>query len=357
MYSFEEKARKVHGDKYDYSKVKYVNLLTKVEIICPEHGSFWQVPKNHLAGRGCPHKDCVRKKLEATNLERYGVARPLQAKEVHDRVIETNMRVYGVRNPSMAKAVSDKRIATCREKYGVDYSLQASEVTEKRKATNRLLYGGDSPFSSPDVRRKALSTIIARYGVTNVMCISSFQIASSQTNMERRGVPYASQSIDVIAKINATKRRNGTFATSKSEVKLHHILIEMFGSDDVLHNYNGDSRYPFAVDFYVKSLDCFVELNAHWTHGHYFFDKDLDGDKLVVWQEKAEYSNFYQNAVHVWTDADVRKREMARRNNLNYVVFWDNKLRDFEMWRDAGCPSSHDWEREYQWFYEREGLE
>ena len=51
---FIEKARKVHGDKYDYSKVEYVNSSTKVCIICPEHGEFWQRPANHLCGQGCP---------------------------------------------------------------------------------------------------------------------------------------------------------------------------------------------------------------------------------------------------------------------------------------------------------------
>ena len=47
-------ARCVHGDKYDYSKVEYINANTKVCIICPEHGEFWQTPHSHLNGRGCP---------------------------------------------------------------------------------------------------------------------------------------------------------------------------------------------------------------------------------------------------------------------------------------------------------------
>lgn len=51
--SFIEEARKVHGDKYDYSKVEYVNNKTKVCIICPVHGEFWQVPSSHLKGCGC----------------------------------------------------------------------------------------------------------------------------------------------------------------------------------------------------------------------------------------------------------------------------------------------------------------
>ena len=52
--SFIEKARKVHGNKYNYSKVEYVTNKKKVCIICPEHGEFWQDPHNHLKGRGCP---------------------------------------------------------------------------------------------------------------------------------------------------------------------------------------------------------------------------------------------------------------------------------------------------------------
>lgn len=50
---FIEKARKVHGDKYDYSNVEYVNSNTKVRIICTQHGEFLQKPNDHLSGKGC----------------------------------------------------------------------------------------------------------------------------------------------------------------------------------------------------------------------------------------------------------------------------------------------------------------
>jgi hypothetical protein len=50
---FIEKARKIHDDKYDYSKVEYINARTKVCIVCPEHGEFWQTPNKHLNGQGC----------------------------------------------------------------------------------------------------------------------------------------------------------------------------------------------------------------------------------------------------------------------------------------------------------------
>lgn len=51
---FIEEARKVHGDKYNYDKVNYVDSKTKVIIHCPEHGDFEQAPSNHLQKQGCP---------------------------------------------------------------------------------------------------------------------------------------------------------------------------------------------------------------------------------------------------------------------------------------------------------------
>lgn len=49
-----EKAKRLHLDTYDYSNVTYVNTDTKVEIICPVHGSFWQTPYHHINRKlGC----------------------------------------------------------------------------------------------------------------------------------------------------------------------------------------------------------------------------------------------------------------------------------------------------------------
>ena len=51
---FIRKVRKIHRDFYNYSKVDYKGAHIKVEIICPIHGSFWQKPNNHLNGQICP---------------------------------------------------------------------------------------------------------------------------------------------------------------------------------------------------------------------------------------------------------------------------------------------------------------
>lgn len=60
---FIEEAQKIHGNKYDYSKVKYNGNHNKIRIICPIHGEFWQTPRSHLKGCGCP-------KCKSSHLER-----------------------------------------------------------------------------------------------------------------------------------------------------------------------------------------------------------------------------------------------------------------------------------------------
>lgn len=51
---FINNAKKIHGDKYDYSNVNYIIYKIKVDIICPIHGKFNQSPNGHLQGHGCP---------------------------------------------------------------------------------------------------------------------------------------------------------------------------------------------------------------------------------------------------------------------------------------------------------------
>jgi hypothetical protein len=52
--SFIDKAINIHGDRYDYSRVKYISSQTPILIVCKQHGAFPQRPSSHLSGRNCP---------------------------------------------------------------------------------------------------------------------------------------------------------------------------------------------------------------------------------------------------------------------------------------------------------------
>lgn len=62
---FIAKAVTIHGGKYDYSEVEYVNNNTPVRIICKKHGAFYQRPANHLNSNGCPYCSGVRMNLQS----------------------------------------------------------------------------------------------------------------------------------------------------------------------------------------------------------------------------------------------------------------------------------------------------
>lgn len=63
--NFIKRSKEIHANKYDYSKTNYINSATNVIIICKEHGEFLQKPNKHLMGRGCPK--CSNIKIKKSN--------------------------------------------------------------------------------------------------------------------------------------------------------------------------------------------------------------------------------------------------------------------------------------------------
>lgn len=94
--SFIEKSRKIHGDKYDYSKVNYKGYKTPVEIICPIHGSFWMKPFVHLQPayqQGCPKCGIEKRVKERTGNKDEFIAKSnalYNFKYNYDKVVYVN---------------------------------------------------------------------------------------------------------------------------------------------------------------------------------------------------------------------------------------------------------------------------
>ncbi len=295
--TFLERARCVHGDKYDYSNVVYVNKDTKVAIICPEHGLFYQTPHNHAAGKGCP-KCVANYKLTQDDFIR-------KAKEVHGTNYDYTKTVY-TKNAA-------KVIITC-PMHG-DFEQEANSHLQGHgcPVCGKMLQGGS--LESRILRVKHIQeTCNLKYGITNPMKMKS-----------------------VVEKNEESKKKNKSYGTSKPENKLYSMLIQKFGVSNVKRQYKSDV-YPFACDFYVISLDMYIEFNGIWTHGCHWFDEsdENDLDKLSKWRNKK--TKYYDTAISVWTVRDRMKLEAAKKHNLNYVVFWDNKLIDVKEWFSIGCP-------------------
>jgi len=96
---FVEYAKKIHENKYDYSVTKFHSVDGKIQIGCPEHGVFVQLPSNHIQGKGCP--ECKRRKA-ANGIEIFiKKSRGIHGNKYnYDKVVYTN-------NCSMVKIVCD----------------------------------------------------------------------------------------------------------------------------------------------------------------------------------------------------------------------------------------------------------
>lgn len=107
---FIKKAKQIHGDRYDYSKVNYVNNTTKVCIICKEHGEFWQRPDGHLRGKGCW-------RCNSSHLERI----------VEKTLIENEIEFVREANSEVLSFLGRQRLDFFLPKYNVAIECQGTQ--------------------------------------------------------------------------------------------------------------------------------------------------------------------------------------------------------------------------------------
>lgn len=277
----------------------------------------------------------------------------------------------------------EKQVATMQSRYGVsnvfekktfDTFVTKEAVADGRlKRTETLLsrYGVDNPNAAPHIlakmEKQLAATNMERYGVPNAMQNSEIAAKSSVTRqatmLKKYGFKNSVEVKEFRDKIFEARRQNKTLNSSSPEILLGDLLRAHFGDDDVLHNVVVDNRYPYHVDYYIKSLDLFIELNGDRSHNEHWFDESnpRDAQMLRSWTEnmvrlEAETGrpSRYRRFIRVWTVTDVAKRVIAKQNGLNYLVFWDgsskkrNKkpvptLSDVYDWFDAGCPMPRNW--------------
>ena len=304
--------------------------------------------------------EVIKARKRESSMRRYGVPSTALDPDVRRRQLETLRRNHpdlptDARGPLDAPSVRAAAKATHLARHGVDNPFARDDVKDQIRQTIQERYGVDNPSLSPVIRERRRQTMQERYGVDNPFESEVFQEKSRQTVQERYGVDYVFQSDEIIARSMDTKRKNGTFATSSAEDALYELLVgyaDQHGMT-VVRQHRDEKRYPFAVDFYIPERDLFIELNGSWSHGRHWYEADREMDQKTVrtWRKKGEKSQYYRNALEVWTERDVRKREAAREAQLNYVTLWDGSeaLTDAYLWFALGAPDARDWEREYSW--------
>lgn len=243
----------------------------------------------------------------------------------------TEEKVKKVINFYKLKKTSEQRIA-CRNrtnliKYGVSNVSQLEKVKNKKKETTFKHYGVYNPAQSKEVYQKIKETCMDRYGVESTNMLQEKKDAIKNTIQQKYGVDNVMQVSEIQNKVDDCKRDNDTFNTSMPEEIIFNLLTKRFR---IIRQYKSE-KYPFKCDFYLPELDLYIEYHGSWTHGKVpFEDNEYCREKLKRWEKKAETSDFYKSAIETWTIRDVRKRQTAEQNNLNWICFYNEN--EFMEW-------------------------
>ena len=268
-----------------------------------------------------------------------------KSQEHKDKSKQTLLKKYGVDNYTKTKEYKDKYKQTCLEKYGVESHNKLDSCKEKARKTCKERYGNAWYASTQECKDNYKQICLKKYGVENYSLSnerkgkeSIIQEKRMKTIFNKYCGKYYMSTPECQNKRNMTMKRNGSFITSAFEEDVYRLLLTKFNNSDIERQYKS-KLYPFACDFYIKSLDLYIECNGIWTHGkdthgkiYGSFDKDnLEHQQVLKkWKELAKNSKFYRNAIYVWTILDPLKLETFKKNKLNYKIFWN--LEEVEDW-------------------------
>ena len=359
-------------------RIQYNIDVRPVCVICGKPVKFLNGKKNQLFNKTCCKEHAnmldgitvkkvlkdiysdVNKKQEINNKIRETCLLKYGDEHYSNRIKarETCLQRYGVTSPLKSEIFKQKSKDTCLQKYGVEYTGQIPEKIEKTHKTCLEKYGVDSVFKVQKFRNQSLNTCIKKYAsneddinsIVNIGQLKYVKDKMKNTCLEKYGVenPMQTQyyknlissilsSNEIQEKIYNTKLLNNSFNISYQEDVCFDLLKEKYS--DCIRQYKSE-LYPFNCDFYIPSLDLYIEYNgSHYHHYHPFnINDDNDLNELNRLKEKAENSNAhkngkksqYDNIIYTWTILDVKKRNIAQQNNLNYIEFWNiNEVKEW----------------------------
>lgn len=189
--------------------------------------------------------------------------------------------------------------------------LNTKESIEKannsRKKTLKERYGVINTFQIKEVKEKIKEKVQKKWNVplySKTENFKKFMQENKEIINERR---------------DATKRKNHTFNTSKPEENLYILLKEKF--PEVVRQYKDKNLYPWNCDFFIPSINLYIEYQGYYTHGKHPYHIDSIEDNKLIQEYKKRYGEKCQ-AITIWSISDVKKRETAKKNHLHWIEFF-----------------------------------
>jgi Zn finger protein HypA/HybF involved in hydrogenase expression len=291
---FIERAALLHGNKFDYCLVKYVDMETEVNIICPQHGLFTQRPHQHLRprGHGCPK--CGMKQRDVKHISDT------------DHFIKKARLIHGdkyIYNKAEYRGINNKLIVTC-PKHGDWYVTAATHLNNNK-------------FGCPKCGVEAMSK--QRLGTLEDFVAKSMSVHGDRYDYSESIYIKMDAPIRIKCKIHGYfEQEASNHVCGKGCPKCNSSTGERFiagflDDNNIKYipqaNIGAKNIKPCRYDFYIKDKNICIEFNGEQ---HYHPIKIFGGFKQFVLQLKI----------------DAIKKWYCIFNNIKYVTipYWEGDV-------------------------------
>lgn len=248
--------------------------------------------------RSCISKDeSVRKKVETTNLKKFGVKVSSKNNKVKEKARDTCLQRYGTISPTLNQEVLDKGKRTCLVKYGTEFASQNIEIRKQLSANTKLT---DQKFRDKLLKNKFAKTYnnISRRakekGITLLSPLSSYN-GKKETLYKWRCERCKQEFYHTYQNGMIPKCKNCDNTKFKGlENELYNYLITLFPNQEIKRN-DRTCINPYEVDFYIPSKKLAIEFNgAYWHSEKMGKSSKYHLDKFRKAKEKDI------NLIHIW---------------------------------------------------------
>ncbi len=301
---------------------KEIKIKSNLEKYGVEHTSQLKDVTDKRTKSRADHVNKIQQHVRESLYKKYGAYDVMHIPHILQKIKDTNLKKFGVEFPLQQlkkenSGIYQKISQTCINKFGVGSPLKNKEVREKIKQTNIQKYGVDNLFKNDIIKEKIKQTNIQKYGVDYLFKSNIIKEKIKQTNIQKYGVDNPLKNKEIWKKSQDNRQIS---SKSKLENNFLNYLKLKYESDDIITQYKS-KEYPYYCDFYIKSINLYIEIQGHWTHNDHPFDINNLNDQLIMnkWRTKSLSDKYYKNALNTWTIKDVEKRNTAIQNNLNYL--------------------------------------
>lgn len=376
----------------------------RISFICKRCGklnnlSFGRIKKKEeLVCQSCLFKEKrgrdtelgkkIKRKVEETNLKKYGVPNPSQNTEIAKKIKETNLKNHGgiyftrtqeyiektkrtnierykVEWAHQSKEIIEKGKQTCLKRYGVKNPSQIDSIQKKKIDTNLKKYGTKNPSQNDNIKEKIRKSNLEKYGVSSPSSLNCIKEKIKETNLKKYGVEGSSQKnfLKDTRDILFNKEKFERYMRSHIEGSTHEISLLLRISDTTLrnyiHKYSFENEFfyrigssyemeirrflkdlnveyinniksiinPLELDIYIPSKRIAIEFNGNYWHSSLKKDKFYHQTKTKLCEEKG--IQLIQIFEYEWDKNKDEILSYLRRLILEENQFINEKTNDF----------------------------